>query len=168
MAVSTDGRVRLADVARVFRRYGTLREIEDCMDELVNEGLATKLETPAGIEYVIEAVARQTAEANEHRLAELQSEAIRARAGLEKASKMTSDEILGLEELRSIWLGGWGDLDVDQTVRLDGYAAMILNREAARVRRDQRSLEQELTNATREIEKLQRWKDASYLTVGTP
>src|SRR5438874_1464831 len=55
MAPAYAGQVSLEDVSRTFRGRGGLKEVEECLNDLVNEGLARKTEVSGRPYYLFEA-----------------------------------------------------------------------------------------------------------------
>ena len=97
------GQVSLNYVCRVFSHMGSKQEIEKCLDELVAEELAEKVETNNGIMYLFEEMALEFGRKWEENLSEFKTKS----EELEKRIKTLEKRLIIAETLRDVWIEGW-------------------------------------------------------------
>jgi hypothetical protein len=107
------GKISLNDAYRLFSHFGSLKEIEKCLDGLVKCKAAQKVVTSQGKLYVFEDVALQFGKRWDEELKNLKIQSV----NLEKEISFFNKEMEVTEKLREMWLGGWDDVlkDVDTT-----------------------------------------------------
>lgn len=123
MAPINYGKVCLNDVYRLFSRMGKMVEIEKCIDELVKDGVAKKVETKHGKFYIFEGIALEFGRKWRKELNNLEEQMKQ----IENSELVLNEKLATLEKMRTMWLEGWNNIleDIDVYTGLHNYISSI-------------------------------------------
>jgi len=100
------GRVSLGQVYRLFSDYGSLAELEKCLDSFVKEGVAVKLNEGGAKIYVFKEIAARFEKKWKEQL-----ESLEAQKNIILSQKTRKEnEVKVLNELYNLWHNGWKDI----------------------------------------------------------
>ena len=100
------GRVSLSQVYRLFSDYGSLAELEKCLDSFVKEGVAVKLNEGGAKIYVFKEIAAKFEKKWKEQLENLEAQ---KNIILNQKTRKEND-VKVLNELYNLWHNGWKDI----------------------------------------------------------
>ena len=100
------GKVSLNYVYRLYSHFGSIAEIEKCLDEFVKNGIAEKVEIAQGKCYIFREIALQFGKRWNKELTDLKERG----KELEDEILLLRSEIDAVGKMRDIWLDGWEDV----------------------------------------------------------
>ncbi len=167
MAPAYEGQVSLEDVNRAFRGRGDLKEIEECLNDLVKEGLATKTEVSGRSYYLFESIARDAVSRNERRLGEVENELELLQKEIEGLEHLREEERFALDHIRPIWFGGWdkSGLEREALDRVQNYIAIAIDKPLQDHGREMTRLHARVTELKLEKERRLISKQESFITL---
>lgn len=167
MAPAQAGQVNLEDVARVFRGRGELREVEECLDELVKEGLAKRTRLSGRSYYIFESIAGEAAARNERRLKEIEERTGFLLKETERLEGLLKEENLALDRLRPIWLSGWekSKLGPEEILNVRTYVSTVIGKHPETHHRELRKLGANMRELEEEKQRRLKWKEESFIQV---
>ncbi len=107
LAPMRDGIIALDEVVRLFSYLGTRKEIEGCLDQLVQQATARKFMQSKTIVYVFEGMARKFGAKWENDISEFRTQ----NEDLEKTVEDLRQKIDHLEDLKQVWTHDWNKQD---------------------------------------------------------
>ena len=165
MAPAYAGQVSLEDVSRTFRGRGGLKEVEECLNDLVNEGLARKTEVSGRPYYLFEAIARDAATQNERRVARIGTELESLLERMNKLEHLMEEERSALDRIRPIWFEEWdtSGLGMEAISRIQSYVSLVINNPLQDHRREVATLQAKITELRTEKERRSRSKEETFI-----
>jgi len=100
------GRVSLGQVYRLFSDYGSLAELEKCLDSFVKEGVAVKLNEGGAKIYVFKEIAARFEKKWKEQLENLEAQ----KNIILRQKTRKENEVKVLNELYNLWHNGWKDI----------------------------------------------------------
>ncbi len=167
MAPAYEGQISLEDVNRAFRGRGEPKEIEECLDDLVKEGLAKKTEVSGLSYYLFESIARDAASRNERRFGEIEKELDLLQKEVEGLERLREEERVALDQVRPEWFGGWdkSGLDREAVDKIQNYIAMVIDKPLQDHVRELTALRAKITELKLEKARRLTSKEESFITL---
>jgi DNA mismatch repair ATPase MutS len=103
IALANYGRVSLSQVYRLFSDYGSLEEVEKCLDSFVKEGVAEKLNEGGAKIYVFKEIAAKFERKWKEQLENLETQ----KNIILREKQKKENEVKVLNELYNLWRKGW-------------------------------------------------------------
>lgn len=107
VALANYGRVTLNQVYRLFSDYGSLSELEKCLDSFVKEGVAEKLNEGGAKIYVFKEIAAKFEKKWREQLENLE----RQKSIILSEKTRKESEVKVLNQLYNLWLEEWENIE---------------------------------------------------------
>jgi DNA mismatch repair ATPase MutS len=149
IAVAYCGRVTLSQVYRLFSDYGSLEDLEKCLDSFVKEGIAEKLDE--GKIYVFKDIATKFEKKWKDQLEEL----VKQKDMILSETSKKKDELKVLNELYNLWYEGWEKVE-NQSLKsgIKNYISMFWQSTIKEYVKTLQELENKLSSVESGITKL--------------
>lgn len=158
------GKVELNNLYRIFSSVANRSEIEKCIEELVKEGFAKKVETNKGKFYVFEKLA---AEFGKHWKEKLNNSKMQLKkTELQEAKLRAKLEVL--EEMRNIWLEDWDHVlkDPEMYAGLHNYiSSVIFGQKIEKILVSLNDINKKIKTISKNIENLENKLKNSYVEI---
>ena len=148
IAVVYYGRVALSQVYHLFSDYGSLEDIEKCLDSFVKEGIAEKLE---GKIYVFKDIAARFEKKWKDQLQNLETQKNIILSEIDKKE----NELKILNELYNLWYNGWEKVE-DQSLKsgIKNYISIFWQSTIKEYAKTLQELKNDLSSVEENITKL--------------
>jgi len=165
MAPAHAGQVSLEEVSRAFRGQGDFKEIEECLNDLVKEGLAMKTEVSGRSYYLFEGIARDAASQNERRLAQIRTELGSLLGEMDELEHLMEEERFALDRIRPIWSKEWdkSELGAEAIGRIQSYLSFIIDKPLQDHKREVATLQARITRLGIEKERRLSSKEETFI-----
>ncbi|MGC9014893.1 MAG: hypothetical protein ACP5KW_11010 [Thermoproteota archaeon] len=149
IAVVYYGRVALSQVYHLFSDYGSLEDLEKCLDSFVKEGIAEKLDE--GKIYVFKDIATKFEKKWKDQLEEL----VKQKDMILSETSKKKDELKVLNELYNLWYEGWEKVE-NQSLKsgIKNYISMFWQSTIKEYVKTLQELENKLSSVESGITKL--------------
>ena len=160
VAPANHGKVSFSDICRVFSDFGSLKELEECVDGLVKSKLVEKRDTELGKMYVFP-IAREFGKRSMERIETLQTDSDQ----LKNEMDTIKSTLMSLEELRSIWSNGWEKVlsEAKDSASVKHYiSSVFIQNYVIDLQKKVNEKQEVLRGVETEVSQLKRKLDASY------